>query len=971
MTGYTRLRTKTVINLHAAYLHSRQPADARIALWSDDGVEPLRTTLPSEVVAAANPVNTQLLLPTEESELIPFTALPDSDGEEDRGKARIAPALWTIPTLGLPLVEAVPWLASLDPAKLAPPMRLLCAASQLVTKLISRGEFAPAPQGVLKFVPLWSKDTQWITAALAELVPGNMCTARVAVPDDPVYAVTQRNLLVSFIGHALNQVLVAQSEAGDAPSTQHETAERLPREFWQTPMTPVLEILVPDTPLEEGVPWGLSILVRPVPGIAYTETIESLHQRLQASPFRNEIASESVQRVEDKLDRVAEKLPALRRARNLSDGRASLTRQELDQILDHIPLLENEGFEITLPGIESMQRLSARVAIVESGGQDDDPRPWFEFRWSLALGEQELSQSEFEQLVDAKTPLVFIDNRPVLLSPKDREALKDFKKRMLDGGERISFFEALRLRLGGASHLHGLAMESIASTPRLEHLLQNLERARAVESRPVPPEFIGELRPYQSRGHSWIHFLVDQGFGACLADDMGLGKTIQAITVMLDWRKQRQSKNAILIVCPVSVLGNWRRELNKFAPSLAVDMHHGKGRANTDDTFRDVIQNHDIVLTSYNLLQRDEEIMQEVTFDGIVLDEAQNIKNPTTRQSRVARTLKGHFRLALTGTPLENRPLDLWSIMDFLNEGLLGSRQQFTQTLEHPIVKQRRQGSMSALARLVRPFVLRRLKTDPEIVADLPEKTEQIVTATLSREQAILYESVVRKGLQDVEQAGEGIQRRGAILTTLLRLKQVCNHPAHYLMDGSVLPSRSGKLDFLTEMIEEANEEGDRCLIFTQFKEMGSLLKTHFENVYGRPVLFLHGGIPQKERDKMVTDFQESRPDGPRVFVLSLKAGGTGLNLTAANRVFHFDRWWNPAVEDQATDRAFRIGQQRNVFVHKFVCSGTLEERIQQMLERKREVADGLLAAGENWITELSNDDLKRLLTLDRKEAMA
>jgi SNF2 family DNA or RNA helicase len=309
--------------------------------------------------------------------------------------------------------------------------------------------------------------------------------------------------------------------------------------------------------------------------------------------------------------------------------------------------------------------------------------------------------------------------------------------------------------------------------------------------------------------------------------------------------------------------------------------------------------------------------------------------------------------------------------MDFLNEGLLGSRTQFLQTLEHPIVKQRRQGSMSALARLVRPFVLRRLKTDPEIVADLPEKTEQIVTATLTREQAILYESVVRKGLQEVEKAAEGIQRRGAILTTLLRLKQVCNHPAHYLMDGSALPSRSGKLDLMSEMIEEALEEGDRCLIFTQFKEMGSLLKTHTETTFGGPVLFLHGGVPQKERDQMVTDFQASRPDGPKLFVLSLKAGGTGLNLTAANRVFHYDRWWNPAVEDQATDRAFRIGQQRNVFVHKFVCSGTLEERIQMMLDRKREVADNLLAAGENWLTELSNDELKRLLTLDRQEALA
>ncbi len=917
-------------------------------------------------------VDAQLLLAAEESSLRPLTSASAGDEEEERGAVRVAPSLWTIPALGLPLADAVPWLATLPAANQPPTVRFLAAASQLVLLLADRGDFAPAPQpGVLRWTPHWTQETQWVLAALAEIAPGSLCTARFAVPDDPVYAVTQRNLLVSFVGHALDQVLKRREAAGERPQPRFETAERLPREFWQTPLVPVLEILVPETPLEEGAPWGLSILVRPIPTVAFTETIESLHQRLAASPFANEIAAEGVHRIEQTIDRVAEKLPALRRARNLSDGRASLTRAELDQILDHLPMLESEGFELTLPGVESMQRLSARVAIVEAKGQADDPRPWFEFRWSLAIGDQELSQQEFDQLVDARSPLVFIDRRPVLLSPKDREALRDFKKRVAESGERISFFEALRLRLGGASHLHGLAMESIASTPRLEQILHNLDQARAVEDRPLPEGFLGELRPYQQRGHAWMHFLVDQGFGACLADDMGLGKTVQAITVILDWRKHRKEPGCILIVCPVSVLGNWRRELQRFAPSLRVVLHHGKGRAESSDDFRAVLTSHDIMLTSYNLLQRDEEIMTSVTFDGVILDEAQNIKNPTTRQSRVARTLKGLFRMALTGTPLENRPLDLWSIMDFLNEGLLGSRTQFTQTLEHPIVKQRRQGSMSALARLVRPFVLRRLKTDPEIVADLPDKTEQIVSATLSREQAILYESVVRKGLQEVEKAAEGIHRRGAILTTLLRLKQVCNHPAHYLMDGSSLPSRSGKLDLLTEMTEEAMDEGDRCLVFTQFKEMGSLLKTHLENHFGKTVLFLHGGVTQKERDQMVTDFQESRPDGPRIFVLSLKAGGTGLNLTAANRVFHFDRWWNPAVEDQATDRAFRIGQQRNVFVHKFVCNGTLEERIQQMLDRKREVADNLLAAGENWITELSNEELKRLLVLDRKEALA
>jgi SNF2-related domain/Helicase conserved C-terminal domain/SNF2 Helicase protein len=950
------------LTLEAAYLHARSPADARVALYDERGPAAVRAEL-GELAALAKPVDLQILLPTDERSLRPLLAAA-GDADEATG-SRTAPALWTLPALALPLEDAVPWLAGLDARTQRPGVRVLALSAALARMLVQRGEFAAAPQpGVLQVVPHWNEASMWCLAALAELVPGSMTTARLAVPDDPVYAVTQRNLLLSFVGHALDRI------AGSAEPRQ-EKAERLQREFWRTPVRPVLEILVPEQHLEDGVPWGMQLLLRPIPTLDLFETVEAAHARLEADLFPHELARESLDQAEAAIDHMAEKLPSLRRARNLGEGKASLTRQELDQILDHLPMLEAEGFELRLPGVETMERLAARVSLVELPGAPSEPRPWFEFRWNLAIGDQALSNAEFDKLVEAKAPLVFLDRRPVLLSPKDREALQRFKKRMAAGGEKLSFFEALRLRLGGASHLHGLAVESIASTPRLDRLLQSLEEARAVETRELPAGFLGSLRPYQVRGHAWLYFLVDQGFGACLADDMGLGKTVQAIAVMLDWRRRENRRGTVLIVCPVSVLGNWRRELHRFAPSLRVVLHHGKIRARTAEEFAQMLQQHDIVLTSYNLLQRDEELVSAVSFEGVVLDEAQNIKNPTTKQSRVARTLRGTFRLALTGTPLENRPLDLWSIMDFLNEGLLGTRTQFLQTLEHPIVKQRQKSSMSALARLVRPFVLRRLKTDPDIVADLPEKSEQIVAATLTREQAILYEAVVRKGLQEVEHAGEGIQRRGAILTTLLRLKQVCNHPAHYLMDGSPLASRSGKLDLLAEMLQEALDEGDRCLVFTQFKEMGSLLKTHMEELTGHPVLFLHGGVPQKDRDTMVTGFQESKPDGPKIFVLSLKAGGTGLNLTAANRVFHYDRWWNPAVEDQATDRAFRIGQQRNVFVHKFVCTGTLEERIQQMLERKREVADNLLAAGENWITELSNDDLKRLLVLDRQEALA
>ncbi len=896
--------------------------------------------------------------------------------EATKAKIRVAPSLWNIPTAAVSLTASLPLLATLDPAQddVGPALRCLIQATRIATKIVERQSFAPSPAAnkhALRHVIVWNEGLIRAVSALAELVPDSLLTARRTKGhhDDPVHGQSPRSFIVTLLGHAVD-VLATQANA--IPG--HTEANRLPKSFWQARPQPVLEVIVPKEELEEGVPWGIQMLLRPIPGIQLFETIESLRWRHGQCLFPDPMTAESLRQIEESLEKMAEQLPPLRRAINLTDGRASLNRAELDQILDHFPMLEAEGVEVTLPGYEGLKRVSAKVSIVEEDTQDELDHPWFELDWSIAVGDMVLADGDLDKLLDSKTPLVHLESGPVILSPKDRAALEEFKKRAQDGGNRISFFEALRLKLGGATHLHGLALETLHSSPLLDRLVKNLDEARSVEDRVLPPGFVGELRPYQQRGHAWMYFLTNQGFGACLADDMGLGKTVQAIAVILDRRLERQKHNKpdpgpVLIVCPVSVLGNWRREVQRFAPGLNVTMHHGKLRAREKDEFDQILVENQIILTSYNLLQRDEELLSNVTFDGVILDEAQNIKNPNTRQSKAARKLRGHFRMALTGTPLENRPLDLWSIMDFLNEGLLGSKSYFTQAMEHPIVKQRNKGSVSMLAGLVRPFVLRRLKTDPDIITDLPEKTEQVVAATLTKEQASLYENVAKQGIVDVEKAGEGIARRGAILTTLLRLKQVCNHPSHYNQDGAKLPGRSGKLDLLTEMLTEALDEGDRCLVFTQFKEMGTLLKTHLENLMGGTVLFLHGGIPQKDRETMVNDFQEGREEGPKIFVLSLKAGGTGLNLTQANRVFHYDRWWNPAVEDQATDRAFRIGQQRNVFVHKFVCTGTLEERIQTMLERKREVADNLLAAGEDWITELSNEELRKLLALDNQEA--
>ena len=423
----------------------------------------------------------------------------------------------------------------------------------------------------------------------------------------------------------------------------------------------------------------------------------------------------------------------------------------------------------------------------------------------------------------------------------------------------------------------------------------------------------------------------------------------------------------MLLVCPTSVMGNWQKEAARFTPALPVLLHHGTRRAKKEAAFKKEAKQQAIVVTGYPLLHRDFDLLKQIKWGAVILDEAQNIKNPETKQAKAARSLKADHRIALTGTPVENNVGELWSIMEFLNPGFLGTQAAFKRQFFLPIQTDHDPEATHRLKRLTGPFILRRMKTDKTIIDDLPEKLEMIVFTTLTKEQASLYRAVVKETTSALDDS-EGIQRKGLILATLLKLKQVCNHPAQFLHDGSAIAGRSGKLARLTEMLEEVYEVGERTLIFSQFTEMGTMIKRHLQETFGREVLFLHGGVPQKQRDRMVERFQQDR-DGPPFFLLSLKAGGTGLNLTRANHVFHFDRWWNPAVENQATDRAFRIGQTRNVQVHKFVCMGTVEERIHDMIERKQAIVESIVGASENWITELSTSDLKKLFRL-RKEAV-
>ncbi|MDZ8051862.1 MAG: DEAD/DEAH box helicase [Aulosira sp. ZfuVER01] len=588
------------------------------------------------------------------------------------------------------------------------------------------------------------------------------------------------------------------------------------------------------------------------------------------------------------------------------------------------------------------------------------------FQWQLAIGGQTISKAQFDRLVALKSPLVEINGEWVELRPQDIKTAQAFfasrKEKMA-----LSLEDALRLSTGDTQAIEKLPVVSFEASGALQELIGALTNNQAIAPLPTPANFRGQLRPYQQRGAAWLAFLERWGLGACLADDMGLGKTIQFIAFLLHLKEQDALEKPTLLVSPTSVLGNWEREVNKFAPTLKILQYHGdkrpKGKA-----FTEAVKKQDIVVTSYSLIHRDLKSLQSVDWQAIVLDEAQNVKNSDAKQSQAVRQLETTFRIALTGTPVENRLQELWSILDFLNPGYLGNKQFFQRRFAMPIEKYGDSASLNQLRSLVQPFILRRLKTDRDIIQDLPEKQEMTVFCGLTPEQATLYQKVVEESLAEIDTA-TGLQRRGMILALLIKLKQVCNHPAQYLKESTLDKYNSGKLQRLDEMLDEALAEGDRALIFTQFAEWGKLLKPHLEKQLGREIFFLYGSTSKKQREEMIDRFQHD-PQGPPIMILSLKAGGVGLNLTRANHVFHFDRWWNPAVENQATDRVFRIGQTRNVQVHKFVCTGTLEEKIHDMIESKKQLAEQVVGAGEDWLTELDTDQLRNLLLLDRSSVI-
>ena len=652
------------------------------------------------------------------------------------------------------------------------------------------------------------------------------------------------------------------------------------------------------------------------------------------------------------------------------------TAAEAGRLLASVPDLENAGVVLRMPaGWRANRPARPKVSAVVGArapsavGLDG----LLDFNVDVTLDGEPLSGSEIDALLAGTDTLVSLRGQWVEID-RDRlaTAMERFKAaEALAARDGLAFGEAMRLLSGVSVTEEGAEAEMadwavVSAGPWLSETLRTLRAPDGMSVDPGPA-LVGTLRPYQRDGVQWLGLLSGLGLGACLADDMGLGKTIQVLALLLAKAREGAPRRPSLLVAPASLLANWADEIARFAPSLNAAIIHPSAMA--ADAFKavtpDELADLDLAITSYGSLLRAPQFGM-VRWRLAILDEAQAIKNPAAKQTRAAKALKADCRIALTGTPVENHLGDLWSIFDFINPGLLGSAARFKSYAK--TLADRPHNPYGPLRELVQPYILRRMKTDKAVIADLPDKTEVTAHCALSRKQAALYAKTV-DDLAEALKTADGIERRGVVLTTLMRLKQICNHPSQWLGDDLWAEDDSGKLARLREIAEVVAARQEKMLVFTQFREMTEPLRAFLSEIFARPGLVLHGGTAVKDRRSLVAAFQtgETAP----FFVLSLKAGGAGLNLTAASHVVHFDRWWNPAVENQATDRAYRIGQKRNVLVHKFVCQGTVEEKIEAMIEAKRALSDELLTgSGEMNLTEMGDDELLRLVALDLNAAM-
>lgn len=718
---------------------------------------------------------------------------------------------------------------------------------------------------------------------------------------------------------------------------------------------------------------------------------------------------------------------ALRNADNAGDWDVYLTTDELLSFInDAVPRLRERGIIVMLPRMWRRQAVTAHMHLRD---EEATAAPQLgldhivAFDWRVSIGDIDLTDKEMSDLVAAKSGLINLRGEWVLADAASIRSISQYMEQL-----RKSSTGSVMNQLKQAKQRLAAAKTAGDDTAEIEHTIEELTAALdnpssgeislkelrelnltaettdpiavtghdwqvsliggairhelpAPRRIPIPAGVTASLREYQRRGVDWMHWMARQGLGAVLADDMGLGKTLQLLALEAAERDSSEREPTVvesvgqvgkvgpsLVIAPTSVVGNWAREAKKFTPHLKILVHHGTERKK-DQEFLGTVTDYDIVITSYGVASRDYQLLGQQHWHRVTLDEAQHIKNSSTKISKAVRSLPADHRMALTGTPVENRLLELRAILDFCNPGILGSVSFFKHHFSKPIEVTGDEKKQEQLRNLTAPFILRRLKSDPAIIGDFPEKTETVITVDLTKEQAALYTAYVNDLTTQLEQA-EGIGRRGLVLASLTKIKQICNHPAHFLGDGSPMlrgnHHRSGKVEELMQIVENARDHGEKVLIFTQYKAFGDMLTPYLSDYYGQKIPFLHGGVSKSGRDIMVQQFQA--PDGAPAMVLSLKAGGTGLNLTAANIVVHMDRWWNPAVENQATDRAYRIGQDKNVFVYKLITAGTVEERIHDIISGKSELAAAMIAQGEGWLTELSDAELATLLSYREME---
>jgi superfamily II DNA or RNA helicase len=629
--------------------------------------------------------------------------------------------------------------------------------------------------------------------------------------------------------------------------------------------------------------------------------------------------------------------------------------EALDELAGDSDALDGAGIEVLWPAELFAGELALRGAVQATPtpgavtGPDFSLTDLLAFKWRPTLDGQELTEAEVAALAEAKRPMIRMRGRWVRI---DQELVRKLRQ---GGSRKLSGAEALGAALTGTLEVDG-ELVAFDADGSLRMMVERLRAAEQPEPMAEPVGLRATLRDYQRRGVAWMAQLAELGFGGCLADDMGLGKTIQVIALHL--QLSQRGRGPTLVVCPSTLLGTWERELTKFAPDVPVRRYHGAGRSLSD------LVADEVVLTTYGVVRQDHRVLGEIFWGLAVADEAQHAKNPLSRTARALRTLPAATRLALTGTPVENRLSELWSILDWAAPGLLGTLDRFRHDVAVPVERYHDEEATARLARVTRPFLLRRKKSDPGIAPELPQKTEHDVVVPLTSEQATLYQAVAKETLAKIEEA-EGMARRGLVLSLLTQLKQVCNHPAQFLHEPGPLPRRSGKLAALDELLDVILAEGESVLIFSQYVEMCRLIEAHLAARQVR-TLFLHGGIGVRKREQLVEQFQAGEA---QVFLLSLKAGGVGLTLTKATHVVHYDRWWNPAVEDQATDRAYRIGQDKPVQVHRLVTENTLEDRISTVIATKRQLADAVVGSGEAWLSELSDTELTELVELSTTPA--